>query len=305
MNEAVEASAGKLKTSEVLYTRISKDILLKTGLELSADIIQRSVRFHTVYPVFPEDTPLTFTHYLSLTRITDNRQRLRLEQKAIKQAMSSAQLKKEVSLINMIPDLNILPKAKTKLSMERGEPYIYKIQPYDDLNGNSLLSVDCGFKIHLPVDGHYISTTISRDNKDSRVVRSYKTGTGYDIRMARRKESCLYTYVASIIRVVDGDTFDCLIDVGFGIQMKDRIRLKGINTPELPTQKGKEAKQVLTEILGKCPRVIMRTRKSGNFGRWLGDVFALPGCADPVKIAAEGEYVNQMMMDKGLAEGYR
>ena len=46
----------------------------------------------------------------------------------------------------------------------------------------------------------------------------------------------MYTYEAKVVRVVDGDTIDALIDLGFNVHKKIRIRMVGINTPESRTR---------------------------------------------------------------------
>mgnify|MGYP001304981027 FL=1 len=54
----------------------------------------------------------------------------------------------------------------------------------------------------------------------------------------------MYEYKAKVLRVVDGDTVDVLIDVGFSTFKKERVRLHGINTPECRTRDLKEKKKV-------------------------------------------------------------
>ena len=67
----------------------------------------------------------------------------------------------------------------------------------------------------------------------------------------------MYQYKAKLIRVVDGDTVDAMIDCGFSTFKKERIRLYGINTPEIRTrdkkekEKGFAAKARLEELLGE------------------------------------------------------
>ena len=115
----------------------------------------------------------------------------------------------------------------------------------------------------------------------------------------------LYTYPARVLKVVDGDTFDARIDVGFGIGLNDRLRLKGIDAPEITTAEGRLAKSFLTDQLTPCPQIILRTTREEKFGRWLADVFILKGETAPRRIAAEGEYLNQLLLDEGLAEVYQ
>ncbi len=86
----------------------------------------------------------------------------------------------------------------------------------------------------------------------------------------------MYTYkVKKIDRVVDGDTVDIFIDLGFGLTKKERVRVAGIDTPESRTRDlyekklGKEAAAYLEEQL-KDTTIIIKTEKDGKYGRMLG-----------------------------------
>ena len=93
----------------------------------------------------------------------------------------------------------------------------------------------------------------------------------------------MYEYKAELDRVVDGDTVDVDIDLGFGIWLKkERVRVMGIDTPESrtsdPVEKvfGKAAKQALIEMLGETAILKTQINKDGEdmkgkFGRILGD----------------------------------
>ena len=93
----------------------------------------------------------------------------------------------------------------------------------------------------------------------------------------------MYEYKCKIVKVVDGDTVDVDIDLGFGVWLNDeRVRIMGIDTPESRTRDkvekkfGLAAKKRLKELLG--PTAILKTQVSksgedlkGKFGRILGD----------------------------------
>ena len=93
----------------------------------------------------------------------------------------------------------------------------------------------------------------------------------------------MYEYRTNLIKVVDGDTVDVDIDLGFGIWLRnERVRIMGIDTPESRTRDkveklfGKAASKRLKELLGKSP--VLRTQVArdgedmkGKFGRILGD----------------------------------
>lgn len=296
---AVEASNGALGLGENLYRRISRDIERETGLCLTIDTLGRTVQFHKNYPVFPEGTPLTFTHYLAIQRLNDAKLRTKIEKAAIRKNMTVPQLKEEIMRLSVKLGPEVVPPAK-RLTVERGEPYVYYVRPEVGLDGRTTMRIDCGFKLSqdIPSDNPYVPD-------QARVVRSVKKDGKYSIHEYREGQSKLYTYAAKVLRVVDGDTMDVRIDVGFGIGLYDRLRLKWLNAPEVTIPAGRLAASFLTDHFARCPDVVLRTTKEEMFGRWLADVFALPNCRDPYKIAAEGEYVNQLLLDKGMAELYR
>lgn len=87
-------------------------------------------------------------------------------------------------------------------------------------------------------------------------------------------------YKVSILRVLDGDTVDVLFNFPFGIQVKKRVRLFGINAPETRTRdleekrKGLLAKKRLEELLKEAEmKCVLRYHGDGKFGRPLGELF--------------------------------
>jgi len=110
-------------------------------------------------------------------------------------------------------------------------------------------------------------------------------------------------YVKEVKKVVDGDTIDADIDLGFDISFSSRVRLAGIDTPEsrtvdkLEKQLGLESKAYLKNAIDSAKTVIIKTEKmnsSEKYGRILGWVFL-----DGSEIS-----INQKMIDDGYAWGY-
>ena len=93
----------------------------------------------------------------------------------------------------------------------------------------------------------------------------------------------MYEYKCNVVKVVDGDTVDVDIDLGFGVWLKDeRVRIMGIDTPESRTSDkveklfGLAAKEKLKSMLGETPTLKTQVNKDGEdmkgkFGRILGD----------------------------------
>jgi micrococcal nuclease len=110
----------------------------------------------------------------------------------------------------------------------------------------------------------------------------------------------MYEYKATIRRVVDGDTVDVTLDLGFDILYNNRIRLLGIDAPESRTRDleekalGLAAKDRVKELCPVGSTVILRTTKDGKgkFGRILGEIFV------------EEQSVNKLLVEEGHAVEY-
>ena len=90
----------------------------------------------------------------------------------------------------------------------------------------------------------------------------------------------MFEYNATVVKVVDGDTIDAMVDLGFGTWKKVRIRMHGINAPESRTRdleekkKGLAAKARLIEMLEENEKhFILISHGVGKFGRCLGEIY--------------------------------
>jgi len=110
-------------------------------------------------------------------------------------------------------------------------------------------------------------------------------------------------YVRKVENVVDGDTIDVLIDLGFDILFQSRVRLAGIDTPESRTKDlkekalGIESKEYLKKHLKDAKSVVIKTEKmdsSEKYGRILGWLY----------VNGDTESVNDKMINDGYAWGY-
>ena len=110
-------------------------------------------------------------------------------------------------------------------------------------------------------------------------------------------------YVKQVTKVVDGDTIDVVIDLGFDIGFTTRVRLAGIDTPESRTKDltekalGLESKKYLADRLKDAKNIVIKTEKINStekFGRVLGWLY----------VNGEGNSLNVEMINKGYAWGY-
>jgi len=111
----------------------------------------------------------------------------------------------------------------------------------------------------------------------------------------------MYKYRAKMIRVIDGDTIEALIDLGFEIATRKTIRLHGINAPEIrgglkeEKEAGLRCKRRLEELLEASDgNFILTSHGVGKFGRCLGELY----------IKEDETSLNQQLINEGLAEEY-
>lgn len=85
----------------------------------------------------------------------------------------------------------------------------------------------------------------------------------------------MYEYRARLRRVVDADTVDLDLDLGFHLERRGgRYRLARIDAPELNTDAGKAAKQALVDRLDGAASLLVVTSRADSFGRWLAELYA-------------------------------
>jgi micrococcal nuclease len=117
----------------------------------------------------------------------------------------------------------------------------------------------------------------------------------------------MYEYKIKLDRVIDGDTVDAYIDLGFDVSVKKRIRFMGINTPESRTRdleekaKGLAAKERVKELLEGCENIKLTSHGVGKYGRCLGELF-IDVVDDREKLTLES--VNQLLIKEGHAKEY-
>jgi micrococcal nuclease len=115
----------------------------------------------------------------------------------------------------------------------------------------------------------------------------------------------LYQYKAKVLHIVDGDTLDLAVSLGFDMTFKGRFRLAGINAPESygahACDEGRAAKQFLMDLLPVDSAVMAQTTKDKKekYGRYLAEVYLLDAKGDAVL-----KSVNALMVENGHATPY-
>lgn len=113
----------------------------------------------------------------------------------------------------------------------------------------------------------------------------------------------MYQYASKLIKVVDGDTVDLIVDLGFTVSISSRFRLDGIDAPEMRTptlEQGKASKAHLESMLADAQLGIVRLDSLGRdkYGRWVARLYYVS------QATGETVDVSAKMIADGFAVAY-
>ena len=156
--------------------------------------------------------------------------------------------------------------------------------------------------VHDPVQRETLAVRDEKEKWTDRQLRAElrklreKNQTPSESPAARALLEKLNHYAATVAQVVDGDTFDAVVDLGFGLTAVQRFRLRGLDAPETDTPKGIAAKKFLVDQMTKAKgHIILKAATSDKYGRYLADVW-IPNVGDSNYV-----HLNQKLIDEGLA----
>ena len=268
-----------------LLNALSADLTRRLGSGFSERNLERMRGYYLASSKSPTSSKLVWSRKVELLSIKDKKKKLAIEEKAMRQDLTSRQIRalvrKERGLKTRPPKtagLELPPlKRPTDLRL-----YTYKkadvLPEADEFGMGSGGWIDCGFFLTRRVPKLAIAGVTLTDKP-------------------------AYTYAAFVERIVDGDTLIAVIHAGFGNVFKWRLRLRGIDCPERSTAKGKEAKRYVEKLLPRGTRLVVKSSKTDLHGRFVADVFFGQGLAAGFEEIASGAnvWLNQHLLDQGLA----
>lgn len=286
---------------ERVYQKLAKD------LEVDKRTLELSVKFSREFTIAYARTQLSWTHYRTLLGLPDSPARRELVQKSLDGKLNTRQLQKEVTKYKTDHKAPASNEPIPQLTVERGKLYTYRsVQvktPSTSKGKAKEVRVDCGFNVWRTIE-----LATPQKIKADTMYTSVKSADGnYRLAPAKVNVSEIFTYQANLERLIDADTPVVVIDCGFKTESLQTLRLRGLDAPELNTRLGRKAKRFVEKLLKPCPFIVVKTYKdrSDKYDRYLVDIYFKPGELDPHKVAAEGEFLNQKLLDAGLAKGYK
>ena len=299
---------------------------LAQRVSLSKRSLERTVQLYRDYPIASHVTQLTWTHFLHLMAVKDEDQRKKLEHQAIAKGWDSQELKSRIRAAAAAtgrfpaggnPDGKKETGAEIpQLPFVRGRVNTFALVEDE---GEKDLLVDFGFRLHWG----FTQIKSLRLKKDDCV--EVRDGRFLKTTSPLNREQ-LFTYKAEVKRIIDGDTLIARVRLNFRMFITQKFRLRGIDCPEINTPEGKRAKRFVEERLNGLDFIVIKTHKdtTDKYERYLADVFYAPQLpqsreaastpraqggragvtidfSDPAKVAQAGNYLNQELLDAGLA----
>lgn len=284
---------------------------LESDIGISKTVLYKMRSFYKNYPQIPQDNEsLNWSHYRVLSGVKKDDERQYLEELVKENGWNSAVLQKEVGKFKTLQIeqnqeikqiANQDQKTFPKLYPRRGRLFSYDLT---QLNESGKIYIDCGFNIFREVEESLPADLLQQLKSGDQIIETVKKDGEYAIEKSETTSRKINIYKAYLERVVDGDTLRVVLDLGFKIQHREILRLRGINAPELKTKEGKKSSAALKHLLKKVPFLIIKTTAIDVYGRYVADVFLAGQEDEAQKVADEGVYLNQLLLDKGLAEPF-
>jgi len=278
--EQEQQGDGKAEYGVQLLEHLSEDLQRKLGRGFSIRNLRKMRRFYLNHRIRPTSAELSWSQHVELLPVTNNVERRRLERRIISGKLSPRQIRQEVHRIEKSEPGSSQDKTRAILPAPGREQPLQcygLIAPDRIARSRGTVVVDCGFNIWRE---------IPRQDAKSHGDPSY-------------------TYPAQVEPFIDGDTLWVIVDCGGGIRTRQKLRLHLIDTPERGTPAGDKAKRFVRRVLGKNPEIVIRTHHYDKYTRYLADVFYLPDSTNPKATYAQGIYLNQQLIDKGLARQWK
>ncbi|MBA4137559.1 MAG: hypothetical protein C0518_09610 [Opitutus sp.] len=264
-----------------VFDRLAAD----TGI--SKRTLQECAQFQRFFPIARTCAQLGWAHYRTLCQVADEKARAALMREAIKHEWTVVELVQRVRPLNAALDgeaedslLTSNATSQKLLTPKRGTPGVYRVVQ----RGDGLV-VDLGFKLYVELGevDEFSAGAFVRFDARGRLLPA-GAATKVD----------LFTYAAVISRVVDGDTLAITVALPRGYHYEMKLRLRGLDCPEMDTDAGKAAKRFTASLVASATAVTIYTTKPDKYDRYLADVFLT---------SADGEdvFLNNELLKAGHA----
>jgi endonuclease YncB( thermonuclease family) len=278
---------------------------------LSRSLVYEMLHFFRSFPL-PRDldqvlADLTWTHCRTLLAVRDDEARAYYARQVQEHGWSVRQLTEQIreQAHAQRPPRQIEAAAQdmargTPLQAKRGLLHTYRLVPVPaGWPGDEAALIDLGFSIHLPAAR--VGADVPADPDPTARYTSTNADGAFRLERTDDARARNYTYTGLIESIIDGDTLWAYVDCGFGVWVRQKLRLRGIDCPELRTARGQRARDYVVEQLSRVDFVALTTTRPDKYDRYLADIFYLAGQTDPHAVLRQGSFLNRDLLNQGLA----
>ncbi len=278
------AHQGRAEYGETVLDNLARDV----GRDPST--LSRALKFYRTYPILAPGQELTWGHYRTLITIKDKEERRKLEKEIVHNKWDTHDVQRYLNTKRKLDR----PVDVSPLKFTPGKLHTYRVVKANaSLAEQAGLALDLGFRLQTLVPPEV------RGKEGDTVELLFKDGQLTGAKKAAASGGEIFTYLAEVERVIDGDTILASFDLGLPVSISQKLRLAGLDCPELDTEEGKAAKRFVESMVKDCSPIIVKTVKdrTDKFDRYLAEIFLGP---DPRR----ENFLNQMLLDERLAVRY-
>lgn len=237
---------------------------LAEDTKVDVSVLHRCVGFYRAFPIVAPWPQLSWAHYRLLIPVADGKLRRTLATEANRHAWPVARLEQRIRFLLPAGGAEHAP-APALLDPRQGKPGICRV-----IDAGAGPVVDLGFAcyLELPAKAKFAPDAL---------VTVGQAGNIFAAPDATKDD--LFTYAAEVLRVVDGDTLQVKIHLHPALWIKQKLRLRDLDCPEMDTPEGQAAKQFVETQLARADRITISTTKPDKYDRYLADVFLHTGDA--------------------------
>lgn len=306
--EVEQDSKFRAKYGEKIINTLSLDLNRKLGSGFSPRNLRYMRQFYLVYKKQSINPKISWSHYREIVSIENQKNRTALEKLVLEKSVTVRELVEfRNKLINSNTDGKDAENLAEDIETEDGykllrKPvlrlFTYRLNRKFAMNlAQSVPNVDIGFRIKYELG----DMAGLEKFKSGEIVSVRKTRNNFLFeKVASVRE--LYTYKAYLDRVIDGDSLLVQIDLGFGIFIEQRLRLRGLDASEIDTKDGQKAKKFVEYELKDTNFLIIKTHGSDIYDRYLVDVFYRKNEWKTEAIIEKGNFLNNLILQEGLAK---
>ncbi len=266
---------------------------LADDVGMSEKRLYESLKFYRFYPNLRSIGDLTWTQVTRILGIQDEEVRAYYVAAAQEEDWSVRQLAEAIRT-----DTHTKPPKShqsTAFKPLRGDLNVYRVRgPHESVASG--LYLDLGFSLYWRArsrSGAFEEGTIVRVDQSA--------GSKISIRHVDTHARRLFTHQLKVTRVIDGDTIAVTLTTPNGDILVQKLRFRGIDTAELPTEAGHRAKRFVERALADVDFIVAKTTRPDRYDRYLADIFYLPGERDANVVAQKSRFLNGELLREGLA----